>query len=77
MDEPPKPEPPQPSTPYLDKANEIAAKLEAQLKKAEETLARQEQIIARQIFSGRAEQGAPPKEETAKEYANRILRGGK
>jgi len=62
----------------LDKADAVAARMEAANKKSEELLIKHEAVVARLMISGRAQAGvvAEPKEETPAEYKERVLRGG-
>lgn len=62
----------------VDKANEAIEKLEAQNTRMEENIARLEELKAEQIVSGKADAGTtpvPPKELTAKEYKDKLMRG--
>ena len=61
----------------IDRANSSAERLEVALKKQEELIRRQEEIIAKRMLAGRTDAGDVeiPKEETAKEYKDRIMRG--
>ena len=62
----------------IQQANEVASRLEAAVEKATKILERQEEIYAEQLLSGRAPAGQgsiEKKEETDKEYKDRILRG--
>ena len=61
----------------IDRANSSAERLEVALKKQEELIRRQEEIIAKRMLAGRADAGnvETPKEETAKEYKDRVMRG--
>jgi len=66
----------------IDKANSAAERLEKANKKQEELILRQEEITAKQMLSGRADAGqtSEKKEETDKEYSDRIdqeIRDGK
>ena len=63
----------------LDRAERIANNLAQQNKAMEANLERAERLKATQLVGGTADAGqAPPevKEETAKEYKDRIMRGG-
>ncbi len=63
----------------LEKSLVLAERLEAANQRAEEITRKQEQLMARQMLSGRADAGhqpEKPKEETPSEYAKRIMRGG-
>ena len=52
--------------------------MQAELQKREEFLKQRDELKAREMLHGRSQAGASaPKEETPKEYAARILRGGK
>jgi len=62
----------------VDKANEAIEKLEAQNKRMEDNIAKLEELKAEQIISGKADAGQapqPPKEESPKEYKDKIMRG--
>jgi len=62
----------------IERANIAAERLEKANEEAREILARQEEIISKRILGGESEAGKEqekPKEETPKEYAERILRG--
>ena len=61
----------------LDIAKEISKKLEQQLKKQEELVMKQEKLAVDRELGGRSEAGEKReiKEETAKEYADRIMGG--
>lgn len=63
----------------VEKAEKIAQRIEEANKKAEELLKKNEEITSRMILGGRSPVSVPqpPKEETPKEYAKRMLRGGK
>lgn len=63
----------------VERANSAAERLEAATKKNEELLKKMEAIETRRVLSGKTEAGITEikKEETAAEYAARILRGGK
>jgi hypothetical protein len=63
----------------IDKAELAAKKLNEASERMEKANARAEEILARQLLSGRAEAGQPSQkiEETPKEYTKRIMGGGK
>lgn len=63
------------ATSVLDEANEIYKKLEEQNKEFRQLLGRQEEIMAQQMLRGKsnANEEEKPKEETPKEYKERIL----
>ena len=67
-------------TPMIDAANQAAERLEAANKQKEALLAREEELASKRILGGQSEAGIEPdkpKEESAKEYADRVMRGGK
>jgi len=62
-----------------DKALEVAERLEKATAAAQSLLLEQQSFEAKKLLGGKAQAGMPeekPKEETPKEYAARILRGG-
>jgi|TARA_R100000501_G_C2630136_1_gene125235 hypothetical protein len=62
----------------IERAEALAERLEAANEKNAEILKEQQDIRAEQILSGRSEAGTSPpqeKEETAKEYANKVMSG--
>lgn len=62
----------------IDKANTAAEKLAIDLKKYETLISRHEEVIAKELLSGRADAGTlPPKEKplTEEEYANKMMKG--
>lgn len=62
----------------LEKAEELAVRLEAANKTQLELLNRQEELMARQLLGGRTYAGQSPyavKEETPIEYAEKVRRG--
>jgi len=63
----------------IEKAEELAKRLEIQNKSAEDILKRQEEFRAKQILSGVTDMGiqpAPPKKElTPKEYKDLVMKG--
>ena len=61
----------------VQKAIDAAERLEAANKKHEELLAREEELQVNRVLGGRGEvEPTPPKkEETAQEYAKRIMNG--
>ena len=64
----------------IAEANQAAERIEAANIKAEEILGEQKELHSKAILSGRAEAGTTEeekKEETAQEYAVRVLRGEK
>lgn len=64
----------------LEKAEAAAERIEKATAAMAEMLERQEKIRADELLGGRSSAGQPapePKEETAKEYAERVMRGGK
>lgn len=67
-----------PQISILEQAEAIAKRIEESNKKAEEILAKNEQQLSRIMLSGRSNAGyeTPAKrEETPKEYKDRIMRG--
>lgn len=63
------------TTPIIERAREEREKLEDANKKKEELLNREEQIMAKKMLGGNSEAGqvaVKPKEETNKEYNDRI-----
>jgi len=65
------------TTPVIERAREEREKLEAANKKKEELLDREEQIMAKKALGGQTEAGQveEKKEETPKEYKDRVMRG--
>lgn len=63
----------------VEKANQAAERLEKANQVQAEQIKKQEAIETRQILGGKTSAGqpAPVIEETPKEYAQRMLRGGK
>ncbi len=61
------------------KAEKIAERMELANKKAEELLKKNEDVLSRLVLGGRSAVQPPveKKEESPKEYANRMLHGGK
>ena len=63
----------------VDRANVAIDRMKAENDRTEKLLERQEALRAEEILSGKADAGAaptpPPKEETDKEYTERVLRG--
>lgn len=77
--ETPKENKPEEPVDLLTRSENIAKRIEEANKKAEEILNKNEQTLSRIMLSGRAEAGQTqqkPKEETPKEYKDRIMRGG-
>jgi hypothetical protein len=63
----------------VEEANKTAERLEKANEEIKEQIKRLEVIETRQILGGKTSAGQPQpqmKEETAKEYAARIMRGG-
>ena len=61
---------------YLKEARNAVVNLEMQNKRMEENLKRLEKLTAENILAGRAIAGqGKPKEESAKEYAQRMMKG--
>ena len=65
------------TTPLIEAAKAQADRLEAANKKQEELLQKQEELMSRQTLGGSSNAGEIEvrKEESAKEYKDRILRG--
>ena len=62
----------------IQKAERVLAELKAENERAAFLNKEKEELIAREMLSGRSEAGSTPtvkKEETAKEYAERVMRG--
>lgn len=62
----------------LEEAKQVLAEMRAENDRREQLLQRDERLRAEQVLSGKADAGqAPPapKEETAKEYKDRVMRG--
>lgn len=60
----------------IKEANEAAARLEAANMRHNELLDRQEKLKIQETLGGTAEAGTPkPKEESPKEYAEKVLKG--
>ncbi len=69
---------PQHTLSILEQAEIIAKRIEDANRRSEELLQKNEQAISRVMLSGRANGGVPeikPKEESAKEYAERVISG--
>lgn len=64
------------ATSIVERADSIAKRLEDSEKRIDEKLKQLQDLEARRVLGGRAEAGQAPivKEETAKEYANRIMK---
>ena len=63
----------------IEKAQATAAVLKLENDRTEQLIKRQEEILVRQALGGKSEAGSAPvapKEETPKEYKDRIMRGG-
>ncbi len=67
-------EEPKPAS-VVDQANEAAARLERANVKHAELIAKQEALQVKETLGGKAEAGAPPKEETPEEYSAKVMRG--
>ena len=68
------------TTSMLERADNLAKRIEEGNKQLAELLRKQEEVLSRQLLSGRAEAGNPqqqPKIETPKEYAERIMKNKK
>lgn len=62
----------------VDQATKAAERLEEATRKYNEVVNRQEALAARMTLGGKSDAGQPPaekKEETAKEYKERVMRG--
>ena len=61
----------------LDRAEQLNAKMEENIRKQEELLKKQEDLAARQLLSGRAIAGQQQekKEETPTEYVKKVMSG--
>ena len=73
-------EKPKEENPYigLEEAKQIANEMREANKERKELLEREERFRAQMILAGRSDAGQipqPPKEETAKEYKDRVMRG--
>ena len=67
------------STEAIDKANLVLLRKEEANKKEEELLDRRERLLVQEKLGGKSEAGIikeKPKEESDKEYAERILKSG-
>jgi len=65
------------SNSILDRVVKENERMEQNIKRQEEIIRKQEEISAKQILEGRTEAGTTPvvKEETPKEYKDRVMRG--
>ena len=75
----PEPIPEPRTTELIEKANLAALRMEEANKKHEELLMRQEQLAVERALGGKSEAGIPaekPKEETPREYRDRIMKEG-
>ena len=61
--------------PLFTEAKSLAERIEEGNRKSEELLKKQEQLLAASQLSGTAGRHLEPKEETPKEYAQRVLAG--
>jgi hypothetical protein len=64
----------------LSKTEAVARKIEAENVRMEANIKRTEELLSRQMLSGKSVAGSTgeaPKVETAKEYSNRIMSGKK
>jgi len=61
----------------IEQADAIAKRLEDANQKAEELYKKQEELMARQMLGGKSEAGdsEPKKEESPKEYADKVMNG--
>lgn len=78
-DNEPEPDTAPASIDMIDQANEAAERLERANNRREELLQREEKLAIQKTLGGKAEAGIEPekpKEETAEEYKNRIMKGG-
>ena len=57
----------------LDKATEVAERIEAANKGTQENLTKQEALKVEQTLGGKAEAGAETKEDTPEEYAKKVM----
>lgn len=64
------------STPMIDAANAAADRLEAANKRQEELLKKQETLQVNNMLGGKAEAGTEQKEETPKDYIDRVEKEG-
>jgi len=65
-------------TSILDEANSISKTMASQIEEYRELIHRQEELMARQMLQGKADatiEGQKEKEESPKEYKDKILRG--
>jgi hypothetical protein len=83
-EDPPKEDPPKEDPPKEDpaeekdlvgEANKAAERLEKANEEQKKLLDRQEKLAANARLGGKAAAGAPPQEETPKEYAEKVMRG--
>jgi len=79
MEENPKEQKEKSEPSLLEKSESIAKRIEEANKRAEEILSKNEQAVSRMILGGgtQAVQSPVQKEETPKEYKDRIMRGEK
>ena len=66
------------STPLIDSANEAAKRMEEANKVKAELLTKEEELAYKRTLGGQSEAGIEaekPKEETAVEYKDRVMRG--
>lgn len=63
------------SSPMIDNANIAAERVEKATKNLKTQLDRQEVIKAEETLGGTADAGAGQKEDTPKEYAEKVMRG--
>ncbi len=61
------------STAMIDSANEAAERMERANKKREELLQRDEALKVEKTLGGVAEASVPPKEESAADYAKKVM----
>lgn len=64
-------------TSIIERANEVSKKLEQQIEELKELTLRNEEVMAQNILSGKSEAGQKfeKKEESPKEYADRVMQG--
>jgi len=71
------PDTPKDETSTLETLKKENLEMQEELKKREQMVARRDELRARELLGGRAAAGNPQKkEETPKEYKDRILKGG-
>lgn len=66
------------SASLVERAESVAARMEAANKRSEELLLEHEKVVAKQLLGGKSEAGTPapaPVVETSKEYAEKVMSG--